>query len=100
MCYCCLASSWAGGSITRHLSSFAPRLPRLTNAWTPIVDSALLALFAYHQYRIHSFATNIIAKEYFLTADAEALRPWLEKYDREHEQYTLATLSPELNFLC
>jgi hypothetical protein len=41
-----------------------------------------------------------VGQEYFLTKDAEALRPWLEEYGRTHKQYSLATVSTELNYLC
>jgi hypothetical protein len=81
-------------------TTLSSRIPRLVNAWSIITVCGIAALFAYHQYRIHSFAVNTVAREYFLTADAEALRPWLEKYDREHKDYSIATLSPELNYLC
>ncbi|MCC7083489.1 MAG: hypothetical protein IT427_00615 [Pirellulales bacterium] len=81
------------------LRQLGEKIPRLACV-SGLVTAALLAsLLAYHEYRIHWFRANVVAKEYFLTKSAEALRPWLEQYDREHQQFTLATVSPELNYL-
>jgi hypothetical protein len=68
-------------------------------AWTAVASIALLALFGYHNYRIHWFVNNVAARDFFLTADAQGLKPWLERFDREHDRYELATASLELNYL-
>jgi hypothetical protein len=87
-------------SLRGWLSRLSVRWPRLAYAWSPIAMMAIAALFAYHQYRIHWFVKNTIGHEYFLTADEEKLRPWVENFDRINPSgYTLATLSPELNYL-
>lgn len=70
------------------------------SAWTAAVCASLLVLFAYHNYRIHSFVTNVAARDFFLTADAQGMKRWLEQFDREHDRYELATASLELNYLC
>jgi hypothetical protein len=72
----------------------------LARASVVVTTALVVALFAYHQYRIHWFRVNAVGQEYFLTKDTEALRPWLEEYGRNHKKYSLATVSTELNYLC
>lgn len=62
---------------------------------------ALMAgLLAYHNLRIHKFISRNAAYEYFLTEDAQQLGDWLRERDRTAGEYTLATASHELNYLC
>ncbi|MCE9547694.1 MAG: hypothetical protein K8T25_19665 [Planctomycetia bacterium] len=68
--------------------------------WGMVMTVALVGLFVYHQIRIQRFVRQNASRDYFLTKDQEALRPWLAQFDREHPRYTLATASPELNYLC
>jgi hypothetical protein len=88
------------GSLQNWLFELAKQAPR----WRPVAAcftaALLVALFGYHEYRIHWFRVNAVGQEYFLTKDAELLRPWLAEYERAHPQFSLATLSPELNYLC
>lgn len=68
-------------------------------SWPVVVAVLLVGLFGYHNYRIHWFVTNTAARDFFLTADAQALVHWLERFDRQHDRYELATPSLELNYL-
>jgi hypothetical protein len=67
--------------------------------WASSIAVALVLLFAYHNYRIDWFVRNVAARNFFLTADAEKLRSWLEGFEREHGRFELATASLELNYL-
>jgi hypothetical protein len=67
--------------------------------WGASLAVAIALLFVYHNYRIDWFVRNIAAQNFFLTADAEKLRSWLEEYEREHGRFELATASMELNYL-
>ncbi len=72
-------------------------IPRL---WPRIVATGFCAFFAFHVYAVHRFVTTTAAHEFFLTADAERLRPWLENFGNERGSFRLATASLELNYLC
>jgi hypothetical protein len=87
-------------SMQRGVVLLAKRIPKLAHAGVIATGVLLAALLAYHEYRIHWFRVNAVGQEYFLTKDAEALRPWLEEYGRTHQKYSLATISTELNYLC
>jgi hypothetical protein len=87
-------------SMQRGLVLLAKRIPKLARASVITTAALLVGLLAYHEYRIHWFRVNAVGKEYFLTKEAEALRPWLEEYGRKHKKYSLATVSTELNYLC
>ena len=73
--------------------------PRLATSWTMIVALALTSLFVYHCYRTHWFVKHTARRDFFLTADAQVLQSWLEKFDERHDKYELATASVELNYL-
>ncbi len=81
-------------------TSLPAMVPRLARSWPLLVAIALGSLFAYHSYRMHWFVAHTARRDFFLTADAQGLRPWLDAFDRQHDQYELATASVELNFLC
>jgi hypothetical protein len=68
-------------------------------SWAAAMAVGIAALLAYHNYRLHWFVGHVAAKHFFLTADAEKLRPWLEEYERKHGRFELATASLELNYL-
>jgi hypothetical protein len=72
---------------------------RIARRWTLALSLAVAALFAYHDYRVHWYVKYIGRREFFLTVDAEQLRPWLEQFERDHGRFELATCSPELNYL-
>jgi hypothetical protein len=67
--------------------------------WSATIAACLLALGVYHNYRIHWFVTHVAASEFYLPADAENLRGWLEQFERKHGRFELATASIELNYL-
>lgn len=69
------------------------------HTWAIVATIALTSLFAYHAYRTHWFVKHTARRDFFLTADAEKLRTWLQEFDRHHDSYELATASVELNFL-
>lgn len=87
-------------SLQHGLRQIAAKLPQLAPVSAFATVGLLVALLGYHEYRIHWFRVNAVGQEYFLTKDAEALRPWLEQYGQTHKQFSLATVSPELNYLC
>jgi hypothetical protein len=65
----------------------------------------LAALLVYHNLRIYHFVKHTAAYEFFLTKDEEELGDWLRKRepsltDPKHGNFTLATASHELNYLC
>lgn len=68
--------------------------------WRTIVVVALCSLFVVHQVRIDRFIRKVAARDFFLTADAEHLRDWLQDYERRKGPFSLATVSHELNHLC
>jgi hypothetical protein len=72
---------------------------RVARHWALTVSLAVAALFVYHDYRVHWYVKYIARKEFFLTADAERLRAWLEQFERGYGRFELATCSPELNYL-
>lgn len=57
-------------------------------------------LFGYHVLRIQHFVRNVAAREFFLTRDEEVLKDWLQRREATLGNYTLATASHELNYLC
>lgn len=67
-----------------------------------IAGTAVLlgSLFVYHNVRIHQFITKVAAREFFLTKDEEELQDWLKQRQASLGNYTLATASHELNYLC
>ncbi|MCC7083490.1 MAG: hypothetical protein IT427_00620 [Pirellulales bacterium] len=78
-------------------------LPKLNSlrpsTWASAMTLGIAILLAYHIYRINWFVSNVAARHFFLTADAERLRPWLEEFERQHGPFDLATASLELNYL-
>lgn len=72
---------------------------RVARHWTVALSIVVAALFVYHNYRVHWYVKYIGRREFFLTADAEKLRPWLEQFEHNHGRFELATCSPELNYL-
>ncbi len=75
--------------------------PRRSTALELALTAAfILSLFVYHNVRIYQFVSRTAAHEFFLTKDEELLRDWLRDWERTHDDYTLATLSHELNYLC
>jgi hypothetical protein len=101
------ASTTWGASQATHARGAQPSAPRLRAAlsklrpksWAAAMTVGIAALLVYHNYRLHWFVGNVAARDFFLTADAEKLRPWLEEYERKHGQFELATASVELNYL-
>lgn len=68
-------------------------------AWSTLIIVALCSQFVVHQLRIERFIRKVAARDFFLTADAERLRDWLQDYERRKGAFSLATLSHELNYL-
>lgn len=60
----------------------------------------LCVLCGYHVLRIQHFVRNVAAREFFLTRDEEELKDWLQRREATLGDYTLATASHELNYLC
>ena len=79
---------------------------RRTMHFEIIGTAALLAaLLVYHNLRIYHFVERTAAREFFLTKDEEELGGWLRQRepslgDPQHRNFTLATASHELNYLC
>lgn len=68
--------------------------------WTRIVVVGICGLFVVHQLKIERFIRKVASREFFLTADAEQFRDWLQDYERRKGAFSLATVSHELNYLC
>lgn len=68
--------------------------------WSMIVVLGISGLFLIHQLKIERFIRKVASREFFLTAEAEQFRDWLQDYERRKGAFSLATASHELNYLC
>jgi hypothetical protein len=95
-CVVLMASEVAKAAIRRWT-----RDPWRSARWEIAISVVFLtSLLAYHNVRIYRFVSRTVASEFFLTRDEEALRDWLREREMSWNNYSLATASHELNYLC